>query len=248
MSSDELLRWIESPSRRLLLLAYLGIAWMLLSMVLTVVWLFVRQRLVFTVLAKDTDYAYQLTHFFGSKRNFGYALMGTSKGRILKVILFGRTIIERKRLNEPSDPRKFRARLLLIVKDGSEASVRSSLFLRRIENRIDLDRLLFKLALGFEDPSLTGQAAGILYTVSNALPKGDDRYVAVVPMFDRTGADLEVEVSIGFRAFRVLIPWLKYVLHPAVLKFTWRWMFPRIVEETPVVAKEITRGRQVLWN
>ncbi len=245
---EEILRWIESPSRRLLVVAYVSLGFGFLGSLVAVWWLAVYQRAVFSVIARDTDYAWQLAVFFGRGRNLGFAMRGTPAGRGYKIIIFGKSRLEWKSANrrEP-DPRRFRARMILLVKEGPEANVHASLFVRRVARRIDIARLFVRAGIGFPDPAMTGQAAAVLYPLTLALPRNERIDAAVLPMFDRAGVDLDAEIAAGFRAFRVLIPWFRFSLHPAVIRFNWRWMFPRI-NEPENQNKETTHGRQVLRN
>jgi len=245
---EETLRWIESPSRRLLLVAYVSLGFGFLWAALTVWWLFVYQRIVLSAIVRDTDYVWQFTVFFGRERILGFAATGTPAGRIHKLIVFGKSRLEWKsqKRREP-DPRRFRARMVLLLKEGPGANVHASLFIRRVAKRIDIARLFLRAGIGFPDPAVTGQAAAVLYPLTLALPRNERIDAALLPMFDRAGIDLDAEIAAGFRAYRVLIPWFRFSLHPAIIRFSWRWMFPRI-NEPEIQNKETSHGRQVLRN
>lgn len=253
---DELLRWMESPTRRLLLLVYLMMAGTVLWILARIAILFLYHRVVLTFLSSDLDYAYQFTTFLGRGRNWGYAVFRTRAQLRVKWIVFGRTVIDLKLPTRKGDPRKLRARLLLLLREGSPVSVQSALLMRRAGKRVDLDKLLFRMAVGFGDPAVTGMASAIFYPITAELPKEPDRFGMIVPLWDREGLDLEVELAAGFRPIRVLVPFLRYVLHPQVIRFSWRWMRPRIkpAEQQPALPNEkkssevSDHGRQVLRN
>ncbi|MEW6777135.1 MAG: hypothetical protein AB1405_12635 [Bdellovibrionota bacterium] len=244
MSWDELSLWLESPSRRALLLAYAGIFFTFVWLLWNIVYLFIYQRILFTLIGRDLEWAWQLTHFIGRGRNLGYAYFRSPARSEIKFILFGETILHLKLRKPKSDPRRFRARLLLIAREGSAASIPGALFVRRVRDKVVMDKLFVRLALGLGDPALTAMAAGVFYPVTAALSAEEQRFVSILPLFDRDGIDAEVEIGAGFRLYRVLIPWLRYVLNPRVIAFAWRWRFPKL----PKQAKENEHAGQVLWN
>ncbi len=227
----EILRWIGSPTRRLLVLAYGGIIFSLLWVLWRFILIFIYQRLLFTVFVRDLDYVYQVTHFIGGRRYFGWAFYRSPAKARFRMIILGRRIFSIPLPVRKQDPRKFNARLLHFLKNGPEASERWGIFMHRLSGRTDFDKLLFRAAVGLGDPALTGMAASNMYLLTSFLPQEENRYAAVFPMFDRDGLDIEAEVAVGFRVYRTFIPALLFFLNPLVIRFAWRWRFPKLSKE-----------------
>ncbi len=225
---EEVIRWVESPMRRLLLLAYIWIFLVLLWFSWRAILLFIYQRIVLTVLVSDLDYIYQVTHYVGHGRAIGSAFFRTPDKARIKFILRGRCVFSIPWFSGKRDPRKLRARLLLLAKDGADVGERAGLFLNRLGRRASIDKFLLNAGVGLGDPALTGMAASSFYMITAALPKEENRFGAVLPMFDREGLDLEAELATGFRVYRTLIPAMRFFFHPKIIRFAWRWRFPKI--------------------
>ncbi len=242
---EEILRWIESPTRRLILLAYGGMVLTVLWVVLLIIWLVVYQRVVLTLYLRDLDYVYQWTHFFGRGRGFGYAYFRSPNRARLKLIVLGRKIFSLPLPTRRRNPEKSLARLRVFLGEGPTLGEPLGRYLERLRKFGKIDKFLFRAAVGLGDPAITGMVASSFYLLTSALPQEERRFAAVTPMFDRDGVDMEVELAVGFRAYRALAPWLMFILNPKVLRFSWRYWRPGRISKKEI-RKETDHGRQIL--